>query len=147
MVFLNSPHRETPKNVIKKSRKSRFWIFGRFICKNFSTRFVLQNVFCSGFELPSLRNTRKRDKTKKVEEKLTSNFLSIVLGKVFDMDFLQKYLYGVFELPLPRNARKRTKTKCQGKKSRLVGGWVWSLANVRGVRRFFFGRPRGPLPF
>jgi hypothetical protein len=29
------------------------------------------------------------------------------LEKVFDMDFLQKYLYGVFELPLPRNAKSR----------------------------------------
>jgi hypothetical protein len=38
--FLNSPHRETPKNVIKKIReKNRFWIFGRIFCKNVSTRF------------------------------------------------------------------------------------------------------------
>jgi hypothetical protein len=44
-------------------------------------------------------------------------------GFRFDMDFLQKYLYGVFELPLPRNARKRTKKNAE-KKSRLVGGWV-----------------------
>jgi hypothetical protein len=42
IVFLNSPHRETPKNVINKnSRKSRFWISGRIFCKNFSTRFFL----------------------------------------------------------------------------------------------------------
>jgi hypothetical protein len=34
-----------------------------------------------------------------------------MLEKVFDMDFLQKYFYGVFELPLPRNAQKRTKKK------------------------------------
>jgi hypothetical protein len=50
---------------------------------------------------------RKRDKPKKVEEKLTPKFLSIFLGKVFDMDFLQKYFGGIFELPLPRNAQKR----------------------------------------
>ena len=125
-MFLNSPHRETPKNVIKKkSRKSRFWIFGRIFCKNFSTRFFLQNVFCSVFELPSLRNTRKRDKTKKVEEKLTSKIFVKILEKVFDMDFLQKYFYGVFELPLPRNAQKRTKKKVKEKKRRMVGGWVW----------------------
>jgi hypothetical protein len=66
------------------------------------------SIFLCVFELPSLRNTRKRDKTKKVEEKLTSIFLSIFWGKVFDMDLLQKYFYGVFELPLPRNAQKRT---------------------------------------
>jgi hypothetical protein len=123
IVFLNSPHRETPKNVIKIfSRKSRFWIFGRIFCKTISTCFFLQNVFCSVFELPSLRNTRKRDKTKKVEEKLLSKKFVEILEKVFDMDFLQKYFYGVFELPLPRNAQKRTKKKSQGKKK--VGWWV-----------------------
>jgi hypothetical protein len=31
------------------------------------------------------------------------------LGKVFDMDFLQKYFNGIFELPLPRNTQARTK--------------------------------------
>jgi hypothetical protein len=81
----------------------------------------LQNVFCSVFELPSLRNTRKRDKTKKVEEKLTSKFFVEILGKVFDMDFLQKHFYGVFELPLPRNAQKRTKKNSRKKN---VGWWV-----------------------
>jgi hypothetical protein len=46
IVFLNSPHRETPKNVIKKkSRTSRFWVFGRFFCKNFSTRFFWYTFF------------------------------------------------------------------------------------------------------
>ena len=141
-MFLNSPHRETPKNVIKKkSRKSRFWIFGRIFCKNFSTRFFLQNVFCSVFELPSLRNTRKRDKTKKVEEKLTSKIFVKILEKVFDMDFLQKYFYGVFELPLPRNAQKRTKKKV--KEFFLDGGWVGLRFSkcTGGVRRFFFARP------
>jgi hypothetical protein len=47
IVFLNSPRRETPKNVIEKNRgklgKHRLWIFGRIICKNFSTRRFLQN--------------------------------------------------------------------------------------------------------
>jgi hypothetical protein len=53
-----------------------------------------KTFFCRVFELPSPRNTRKRDK--KVEEKLPSKFLSIVLGKVFDMDFLQKYFNSAF---------------------------------------------------
>jgi hypothetical protein len=109
--------------------------------KLFNTTF-LQNVFCNVFELPLLRITRKRDETKKVEEKLTSKFLSIFLEKVFDMDFLQIYVYGVFELPLPSNAQKRTKRKSR-KKTRLVGGWVWNLATVRGV--VFFGRPLGGI--
>jgi hypothetical protein len=74
VVFLNSPHRETPKNVRKKSRTKRFWIL---------LSIFLQNVFCSVFELPSLRNTRKLDKTKKVEKNLTSNFLVDFFGKSF----------------------------------------------------------------
>ena len=98
----------------------------------------MQNVFCSVFELPSLRNTRKRDKTKEVEEKLTSKNFVKILEKVFDMDFLQKYFYGVFELPLPRNAQKRTKKKIKKKTSRMVGGWVGDLVNVRGGPSIFF---------
>jgi hypothetical protein len=82
----------------------------------------LQNVFCSVFELPSLRNARNRDRTKKVDEKLTSKILSIFSEKVFDKDFLQKYFCGVFELPLPRNARKRTLKKTRETNS--AGGWV-----------------------
>jgi hypothetical protein len=101
------------------------------------------NVFCSVFELPSLRNTLKRNKTKKVEEKLTSKFLSIFLEKVFDMDFLQKYLFGVFELPLPRNAQKCTIKKVKEKKS--DGGWVVGRvghsANVRGGPSIYFAGP------
>jgi hypothetical protein len=59
------------------------------------------------------------------------------------MDFLQKYFYGVFELPLPRNAQKRTKKKSQEKKSRMVGGWVGDLVNVRGgPSNFFLAAPR-----
>jgi hypothetical protein len=67
-------------------------------------------------------------------ENLTSTFLSIFLGKVFDMDmdFLQKHFCGVFELPLPRIAPKRTKTKTKNKQGAgkkkpvtpVVGGWV-----------------------
>jgi hypothetical protein len=40
------------------------------------------NLLCSAFELPSLINTRTAIKRKKMF------FLSICLGKVFDMDFL-----------------------------------------------------------
>jgi hypothetical protein len=84
-----------------------------FFCKAF--------FFFSVFKLPPLRNTRKRDKTKKSRgtdiEKCCRNF-----GKVFDMDFFVKNLYGVFELPLPRNAQKRNKTKKP--KGKKVGRWV-----------------------
>jgi hypothetical protein len=51
VVFVNSPHREAPKNVIKdksKTERKSIWIFGRFFS---------QNVFCSAFEVPSLKNT------------------------------------------------------------------------------------------
>jgi hypothetical protein len=104
--------------------------------------FIFLNVFCSVFELPSLKNTRKCDKTKKVEEKLTSKFLSKFWGKVFDTDFLPKYFYCVFELPLPRNAQKRTKKKSQGKK-KSDGGWVGLRFSkcTGGSVDFFFGGP------
>jgi hypothetical protein len=145
-VFELPSSRNAQKRDKQNSRKSRFWIFGRIFCKNFSTRFFLQNVFGSVFELPSLRNTRKRDKTKKVEEKLTSNFLSKFWKKfsTFGMDFLQKYLYSVFELPLPRNAQKRTKKKSQGEK-KSDGGWVGLGFSkcAGGVRRFVFAGPSG----
>jgi hypothetical protein len=41
-----------------------------------------------------------------------------------------------------KNAQKRTKTKTKAKrkKSRVVGGWVWDLANARGGPSNFFGR-------
>jgi hypothetical protein len=103
----------------------------------------LQNVFCCVFELPSLRNTRNRDKTKEVEETLTSKFLSFFLENVFDMDFLQKYLYGVFELPLPRKVRKRPlKKKARNKK--VDGGWVGLGFSkcTGGSVDFFLAAPR-----
>jgi hypothetical protein len=57
IVFLNSPHRETPKNVINKNReKIGFGFLVEFFVKTFRRDFF-QNVFCSAFELPSLKNT------------------------------------------------------------------------------------------
>jgi hypothetical protein len=53
----------------------------------------------------------------------------------------KKHFHGVFELPSPRNAKKRAKKKAKRKRSWLVGGWVWDLANVRGAQRFFFAGP------
>jgi hypothetical protein len=49
------------------------------------------------------------------------------------METLRKYVNGVFELPFPRNAQKRKKKP--RKKNRLVGGWVWDLANARDKSR------------
>jgi hypothetical protein len=106
--------------VIKDiEKKSVLVVFGRFFGKKFSTR------FCSVFELTSLRNTRKRkrDKTKEVEEKLTSKFLSIFSGKCFRHGLFAKKLLcfcgcGVFELPSPRNAQKLIQKKCQCQETR-----------------------------
>jgi hypothetical protein len=79
--------------------------------------------FLSVFGLPSLRNTRKCDETKKVEEKLTSIFFSIFWGKAFDMDFLQNICVVFLNPPaLPRNTQKRTKKSQEKQKS--DGGWV-----------------------
>jgi hypothetical protein len=103
--------------VRKKNREKvgfGFWV--ELFVKTFRHDF-----FCSVFELPSPKNTRKRDKTKKVEEELTSIFLSKFWGKFSTWAFCKKKMYGVFELPLPRNAQKRTKKKSRKKK---VGWWV-----------------------
>jgi hypothetical protein len=83
--------------------------------------------FCGVFELPSLRNTRKRYKQIKNKEKLTSKFLSIYLGKFFDMDFFSFFFVKIFvwcfTTPL---TEKRPKTYL--KKSRGGGGGVgWWL--------------------
>ena len=144
---MNSPHRETPKNVIKKIEKKSVLDFWSNFCKNFSTRFFLQNVFCGVFEVPLLKNTRKCDKTKKVEEKLTSKFFSKFWGKFSTWSFCKNILwcFCFFELPLPRNAQKRAIKKSQEKKSRMVGRWVWDLANVKctgGSVGFFLAAPR-----
>jgi hypothetical protein len=131
-VFLNSPYREAPKNAITKiEKKIGFGFLVDFFVKTFRHDFFCKTFFCGAFELPSLRNTRKRDKTKKIEEKLTSDIeiLTIFLENVFDMDFLQKYFCGVFELPLPRNTRKRTKKK--GQEKNQVGWWVLGGSGIQ----------------
>jgi hypothetical protein len=92
-------------------------------CKNLHDSFVKR--FCSVFELPSLRNTRKYDKTKQVEEKLTSKFLSIFQElswkKVFDMDFLQ-FFSSCFWTPLTAKCPKmHTKKNKEGNILGLVG--------------------------
>jgi hypothetical protein len=47
IVFLNSPHRKTSKNVIKQIEKISFFggIFWSIFVKNFSTRFVCKTFF------------------------------------------------------------------------------------------------------
>jgi hypothetical protein len=78
--------------------------------KLFDTIFLQKVIFCSAFELPSLRNIRKRDETKKIEEKLTSKFCRFFWGKFSTWTFCKSIavVFLNFELPLPRNAQKRT---------------------------------------
>jgi hypothetical protein len=45
IVFLNSPHRETPKNVIKTNREKIGFGFLSIFYKNFSTRFFCVTFF------------------------------------------------------------------------------------------------------
>jgi hypothetical protein len=59
-------------------------------------------------------------------------FVVETFEKVFDMDFLQKYLYGVFELSLPRKTQRRTLKKNQEKD---VGWWVGGFEIYKGRRR------------
>jgi hypothetical protein len=117
--------------------------FGQIFCKFVSTRFFWQNVFGSVFELPSLKNTRKCDKTKVVGGKLTSKFLSKFWEKFSTRTFCQNIFNGVFELPLPRNAQKRTKKKSQEKK-KSDGGWVGLRFSkcTGGPSIYFLAAPR-----
>ena len=43
---LSSPHRETPKNVVKQTEKSWFWIFGRTFCKNWALNESIIRIIC-----------------------------------------------------------------------------------------------------
>jgi hypothetical protein len=57
IVCLNSPHRETPKNVTKKNReKIGFGFLIDFFVKPFRHDFFVKR-FCSVFEIPSLSST------------------------------------------------------------------------------------------
>jgi hypothetical protein len=100
----------SPRNAQKrdktKPRKNQFWIFGRIFVKTFR-----HDVFCFAFELSSLRNTRKRDKTKENRGKLTSKCLLVFVGKVFDIDFVQKYFNVVFA---PHETRSRRAEQREG---------------------------------
>jgi hypothetical protein len=129
VVLLNSLHRETPKNVIKKIDKKTVWDFlSIFWLKPFDTIF-LYNAFCSVFELPSLRNTRKRDKAKKAEEKLTSKFCRFFSGKFSWGLFVKMFLMVFLNSPYRETPENVLKKKARGKK---VGWWAWDLANARG---------------
>jgi hypothetical protein len=124
-------------NVESFSRKNRQFVFQK---KNFSTRFFLQNVF----ELPSLRNTRKRDKTKKVEEKLTSKFFVEILEKVFDMTFCKNIFMVFLNSPCRETPKNVLKKKSRKKKSHC--GWVglgFSKCTGGSVDLFFAGPSRG----
>jgi hypothetical protein len=93
-------------------------------------------VVSSVFELPSLRNTQKRNKTKKIGKTDIKKNVDC-LEKRIQHDFLPKYFHGVFELTSPSNAQKTYLKKI----SRQVGGWVWDLADVRGGPSNSFWRP------
>jgi hypothetical protein len=104
--------------IKKKSRKIGFGLL---------VEFFLQNVFCSVFELPSLKNTRKCDKTKAVEEKLTSKFLSKFWEKFSTRTFCQNILNGVFESPCRETPKNVLKEKVKQKK---VGQWIFVLRSA-----------------
>jgi hypothetical protein len=108
-IELPSP-RNAQNRDKKKSRKSRFGTSGRNFCKSFSTRFFLQNVFCSVFKLPSLKNTRECDRTKKSRGKVDIVIFVETLGKVFGTDFLPKYFMVFLNSPCretPKNLLKK----------------------------------------
>jgi hypothetical protein len=103
----------------KKGPGPDFFLSAWFFFADFFVKPFRQDAPC-----PSLRNTRKRDKTKKVEEKLTSIFCRFFgfWEKFSTWNFCKKYLCGVFELPSPRSAQKRTKN--ENPRNQKVGWWV-----------------------
>jgi hypothetical protein len=124
-VFLNSPHRETPKNVIKRNRE--------------------KIGFCNVFELPSLRNTRKRD-AKEIEEKLTSKFCRFVWEKFLTWTSCKNILVVFLNSP-SREAPKTALRKSQEKQKQDGGrvtrvGLGFSTCTVGSVT--FFWRPLAP---
>jgi hypothetical protein len=121
VVFLNSPHRETPKNVIKTNReKSVFDFLKHFRHDFFVKRFFV--VFLNSHCRKTLENAIS-DNTQKVEEKLTSKFLSI---------FWKRFSTWTFYRETPKNVLKKN----QEIKNRQVGGST-DLANVRGSPSIF----------
>jgi hypothetical protein len=86
IVFLNSPDRETPKNVIKKNReKIGFGFFCRFL-KNFSTRFLCKTffaVFLNSHRYETPENAIKQKNRGKTDIEIFVDFLRIFLGKGF----------------------------------------------------------------
>jgi hypothetical protein len=117
-VVLNSLTEKRQKRD-KTRKKTLLDFFVDFLQKLFDTIF-LQNVLCSVFELPSLRNTRKRDKTKKVEKRLTSEFCRFVRGRFSTWAFC-KNVFVVFlnssYREMPKNVlrkRSRNKNMCGG---------------------------------
>jgi hypothetical protein len=128
IVFLNSPHRETPKNVIEKNREEvGLGFFRRSYCKMF---------FCSAcvFELPSLRNTRKHDKTKKSQGKTDIEIFVDLFWERFSTGlFTQNIVMMFLNSPYRETPKNVLRTKKQVKKKKSAGVWVvWDLANCAG---------------
>jgi hypothetical protein len=123
VVVLNSTHRETPKNVIKRNRENRFGIFCRFFwvkkLKAFRhDLFVKRFLWCflNSHRKETPKNAIKQKKSRKNNKEIFVDFLRIFWDKA--SDFFQNR---VFELPSPRNVQKRTKKKVKKKKVGLVG--------------------------
>jgi hypothetical protein len=128
------PHRETPENVTKNREKIGFGFLVDFLFSFFAISF--SNVFCSVFELPSLRNTRKRD-FKKVEKKLTPKFLSIFWDFFSTWTFCKNISVVFLNSPCREASKNVQKSKSREKKS--GDGWVGVGFSTctGGIRRAF----------
>jgi hypothetical protein len=72
IVFLNSPHRETPKNVIKKTKINCLRFFSDFFVK------AIRHDFCYTFFVVILNSHRKEPPEKAIKKgQTTPKFLSI----------------------------------------------------------------------
>ena len=126
IAFLSSPHRETPKNALKKNRQGG---------KKLDAR--PRKTFLSRFWVP-LTERRLTNATKKIERKKSWKIpqkKNHPPKKIFPRCFFltrTQFFSRVFELPLPRNAQKRTKNFLKNKE----GTYVLFLASWRRCTSF-----------
>jgi hypothetical protein len=123
---LFSPHRDTPKNVIKRFVFG-FRFFVDFLVKTF--RHDLKKNFSYSVlnsHLPSLRKTRQQKSPGKFD-------IIPPPPPPPDIKLLQKYVRGVFELLSLRNEKSPKKAQRDHALNffRQAGGWVWDLADVK----------------
>jgi hypothetical protein len=125
MVFLRSPQRETPKNVIIKNDKNSVLDVCRFFCKSFSSQFFCKTLFVVLLNSNRCETPENAIKPHKNRGKVDIEIFVDFFGESFRHGLFAKIFVVVFlnspcrETP---QAPKRTKKKSTG-----GSGWVWDV--------------------